>query len=337
VDRSQIDNEVALIQLKNLDYMAERFEQLLTIESKNNWCIPSFNRIQALFSTNMTYLVKRGNVHLLLDQATQQMQALMEMANSNAQTDVAPRVKFSKYVSYQDGSTKPIAKSNPTRIMHGIILPQSSLSEKAKRHIFCTYLTEWLCQSRNWANPYPDETVLQQMAIHFIHLGCIPGIIHGREVTEADAIEKINNWLVNTRTRQWRPAVEEAFDAKRPAMLLMEDSMRIFREKELRPLIGWDSNKLFAHLGIYSEPIATWDKKGSKTAAKKHDHIPSKTSRGNISKDSVASHENMNGYHSLFPQVQDAIAATLDGYGLMVDDDSMCVQVDQKVAYFEEV
>jgi hypothetical protein len=120
-------------------------------------------------------------------------------------------------------------------------------------------------------------------------------------------------------------------------MLLMEDSMRIFREKELRPLIGWDSNKLFAHLGLYSEPIATWDKKGSKTAAKTHDYISPKTSRGNISKDSVANHENMNGYHSLFPQVQDAIAATLDGYGLMVDDDSTFVQVDQEVKYFEKV
>ncbi|KAL3799727.1 hypothetical protein HJC23_010377 [Cyclotella cryptica] len=321
MDQYQIDDEEAVIKLKHLDSLVERFEQKLTLNSPNNWCIPSYNRIQSMFATNLTCLVGRRSVHLLLDQANQQIQALMGMLSSNGPKAVAPRVKFNNFVSCQDGMKKPIAKPNPTRIIHGIILPQSPLSEKAKKHIFGSYLTEWLCQSRNWANPYPDETVLRQMASHFIHLGCIPGINDDGCVTETNAIEKINNWFVNSRTRQWRPAVEEAFDAKRPAILLMEDSLRIFRAKELRPLIGWDSNLLFAHLGDYSEPIVTWDKKESKPAARKHGLAQSETSEGNASKLSTEKVEDICGDHSLFPQVQGALAATLDGYGLMASND----------------
>ena len=46
------------------------------------------------------------------------------------------------------------------------------------------------------------------------------------------AKDKINNWLVNIRTRKWRPSIADAFDAKRPAALLLEDSVCIFEMKE---------------------------------------------------------------------------------------------------------
>ena len=132
--------------------------------------------------------------------------------------------------------------------------------------------------------------------------------------------------------------VEEAFDAKRPAMLLMEDSMRIFREMKLRPLIGWDGNNFFAQLGDYAEPVATWDMKGSKSSAKKrHGHISSKTYEGYISKPSAEKDDNIRCDNSLFPQVQGALAATLDEYGLMADDLSSHDYLNKDVTYFEEV
>ena len=75
------------------------------------------------------------------------------------------------------------------------------------------------------------------------------------------AIEKITNWLVNMRTRRWRPSISDAFDAKRPASNLLEDSMRIFRGRELRPMENWDGEALFASDPRYSTPLKTWKKK----------------------------------------------------------------------------
>ena len=85
------------------------------------------------------------------------------------------------------------------------------------------------------------------------------------------AKDKINNWLVNIRTRKWRPSIADAFDAKRPAALLLEDSVCIFEMKEkeqrkieLRPIKGWDASKVPSE---YSEPLKKWAPK--KGAAKK--------------------------------------------------------------------
>ena len=50
---------------------------------------------------------------------------------------------------------------------------------------------------------------------------------------------------------------EKAFDSKRPAVLLLEDSIRIFEEKELPPLENWDGKTLFASDPVYSTPLKT--------------------------------------------------------------------------------
>jgi hypothetical protein len=224
------------------------------------------------------------------------------MLQPASSTAIEPRVQFTEFVSCNDGSKQIMAKPNPTRIMDGIVFSQAPLSEKAQRQVFTAYLTEWLCQSRNWMNPYPDEIVLKQMAQHFIHIGCIPGI--QGVATEAVAISKISTWFFNTRTRQWRPALEQAFDGKRPAMLLMEDSLRVFKGDLLRPVIGWDGDVLFAECGDYSKPIVTW-KKGSKLGC-------STSSNAEV----LAHDDNMS---DLFPQSQVDLSSTLDGFGLLED------------------
>ena len=71
------------------------------------------------------------------------------------------------------------------------------------------YMTNWLRD--NWANPYPDEVTLQKLAEE---CGSIPAVV--------------GNWLINARTRKWRPAIVKAYDMNRPADLLLEDSINIF-------------------------------------------------------------------------------------------------------------
>ena len=315
-NQNMVVNSDVLTRLNHLSSIVDYFEHLSS-EPKNKSCIPSYHRVQSMFLGSLT--PSGNNVQLALDQAVKQMQALMEITHPITPSTHGPRVKFSEFVYCHDGSKQLMAKPNPTRIMNGIVLSQSPLNDKAKRKVFGAYLTEWLCQIRNWINPYPDETVLQQMAKHFIHLGCVPGC--DGAVTEAEAIGKISTWLLNIRSRQWRPAVEEAFDGKRPALLLMEDSLRIFKGHELRPVIGWDSDTFFANRSDYSKPIATWGKKDPKTVLEKSNGITASDITGETEP-------------YLFPEANSALMATLDGFRLL-DNGSFEADYDHDL-YVEE-
>jgi hypothetical protein len=79
------------------------------------------------------------------------------------------------------------------------------------------YMTNWL--GENWINPYPDETVLQTLARD---CGTTPTVV--------------SNWLINARTRKWRPAIMQAFDLNRPAEFLLENSINIFLGAPIRTL-----------------------------------------------------------------------------------------------------
>lgn len=87
---------------------------------------------------------------------------------------------------------------------------------------FSEYMNNWLRD--NWINPYPDDQGLVAMASH---CGRTPVVI--------------SNWLINARTRKWRPAVIRAFEMKRPAGLLLEDAINIFDDKPLRQLTSYDT------------------------------------------------------------------------------------------------
>jgi len=89
-------------------------------------------------------------------------------------------------------------------------------SEGAKKKV-ADYMTNWL--RRNWINPYPDESCLEQMA---------------KDCGTSKTV--VNNWLINSRTRKWRPAIAKAYELGRPTVLLKEDSIRIFDGKPLQEL-----------------------------------------------------------------------------------------------------
>ena len=63
------------------------------------------------------------------------------------------------------------------------------------------------------------------------------------------------------RTRKWRPSIQDAFDQVRPSSMLLEDSVRIFDNKQVRPIQNWDADKLFAFNSELKEPVKSWKKK----------------------------------------------------------------------------
>ena len=79
------------------------------------------------------------------------------------------------------------------------------------------FMTAWL--RANFTNPYPDDEGLAQMAQH-----C------------GTTNQVISNWLINARTRKWRPAIIKACDLGRPSDFLLEDSINIFDGKPIRDI-----------------------------------------------------------------------------------------------------
>ena len=91
-------------------------------------------------------------------------------------------------------------------------------SDDQPKQELSTYMTGWLLE--NWTNPYPDEAGLVQMANI---CNTTPGVV--------------SNWLINARTRKWRPSIIKATQrTDRPSAVLLEDSIRIFQGEPLREL-----------------------------------------------------------------------------------------------------
>jgi hypothetical protein len=86
-----------------------------------------------------------------------------------------------------------------------------------EKKAFTEYMNQWLIQ--NWTNPYPDDDGLEELAE-----------INGTTTTI------VSNWLINARTRKWRPAIVKAYESGRAADLLKEDSINIFKRKAVRKL-----------------------------------------------------------------------------------------------------
>jgi hypothetical protein len=87
---------------------------------------------------------------------------------------------------------------------------------------FTEYMQQWL--KDNWTNPYPDEDGLTEIA------------------QDCDTTKTVvSNWLINARTRKWRPAIVKAYELSRPADMLLEDSINIFEGKPVREIEGYPS------------------------------------------------------------------------------------------------
>lgn len=98
-------------------------------------------------------------------------------------------------------------------------------SKPVVRRDFAEYMTQWL--KDNWTNPYPDEDGLEMMA---------------RDCGVTTSV--INNWLINARTRKWRPAIVKAYELKRPANLLLEDSINIFDGQPVREMVDFEASQI---------------------------------------------------------------------------------------------
>lgn len=170
-------------------------------------------------------------------------------------------------------------------------------SDKDKNDVFKNLMSNWLRQ--NWTNPFPDTTSLNALAVNLIGAQCVVVNANDAQVLEGTSpeeyqrymvnitIKKIETYLVNVRMRKWRKRIEDAFDLvrlilyslfsincadfltlflrnyiqRRPAMFLLEDSLRLYDGKELRSIMDEWSPELFASHPLYSLPLKAWKRK----------------------------------------------------------------------------
>ena len=137
-----------------------------------------------------------------------------------------PRADLSKTSSLLTNSPTSSTASSST----SSLINTASSAKAMKKQDLSKYMTNWLRD--NWTNPYPDDFALQQMS---------------KECDSSTTV--VSNWLINARTRKWRPAIVKAYDMNRPADLLLEDSINIFCGKPLRPLLddGSGNNNVYGN------------------------------------------------------------------------------------------
>jgi Coprinus cinereus mating-type protein. len=197
---------------KELVNMAKHFESMPNCSD----CISSYKRFQMELSQNSELLCKsQDSVQEKIRKFTQlysnailHMKALITMVQ-NLQHRVA-----SYSTSITSTENDPIPNSNRKFSQSPTSTSNPKLYNKKK---FTQVMNQWLVD--NWTNPYPDDEGIAALAD-----------LNGTSSTI------VSNWLINARTRKWRPAIVKAYETGRPADLLKEDSIRIFQRKPLRKL-----------------------------------------------------------------------------------------------------
>ena len=137
----------------------------------------------------------------LYSESVMHMKALVRMTELHStDDDKLITLPQRKEINDEDKYVSTNVSSNPNPHM---------VAREFDKKFFTHYMNNWL--KNNWTNPYPDDKGLSEMA------------------TENGTTETIiSNWLINARTRKWRPSIVKAFELGRPADMLMEDSIRIF-------------------------------------------------------------------------------------------------------------
>ena len=178
---------------------------------------PSYTRIREQLAAATQFIhskhincpsTRRASLDDLYLETIQKMEELVRMSKDIQPAAVAVPMKVDS-VNSSDSIASPAARNRSGKKSTG----------ECSRKDFADYMQHWLRD--NWTNPYPDDDGLAQIA------------------EDCDTTPTVvSNWLINARTRKWRPAIVKAYDLGRPADLLKEDAINIFDGNPLREVDG---------------------------------------------------------------------------------------------------
>lgn len=180
-------------------------------------CIPSYERVQsnllesskAISKSDDSRHEKSKRFYDLYSSVIQQLLALIDMVK---ETDKENRSRKGFSTATSAKAPKKLAKKKKNAVK----VEPSATTTTAKPVVFTKegfteYMNQWL--KDNWVNPYPDEEVLNEIAI-----------------ANGTSSSIVNNWLINARTRKWRPAISKAYKNGGTSDALLKESIGIFEE-----------------------------------------------------------------------------------------------------------
>jgi hypothetical protein len=234
-----VDSAHGCYSLSHLRYLAVQYENFLyyySAQDKKYWM--DYQTVQhrlyfligRIFGQYPRGTTAAGELRVALDalyrDTIKQMQKILAAASA---VMYGTTTQPDEVASYQPMPT-PTASTAPVPMVAATAtIPKKDISR---------YLTQWLRE--NWTNPYPDDEGVTKIA-----------------ATCGTSNMVVNNWLINARTRKWRPALVKAVALGRPADFLLEDSINIFDGNPVRPL---DRN----NNTMYYKPNTTSNKKRSR-------------------------------------------------------------------------
>jgi len=209
------DPTAAQLITKEMCDLARYFESM----PKYTDCISSYRRFQTELFRNSELICNSAN-------GVQEKIRKFTQLYSDALLHMKSLISTAQNLQHESNTSSTITDNVPNHVVsthedvpkkyhHGIVVSTQKIYSKKE---FTEVMNQWLVD--NWTNPYPDDEGIAYLAELN---GTTPTIV--------------SNWLINARTRKWRPAIVKAYDARRPADLLKEDSIRIFQRKPLRKLV----------------------------------------------------------------------------------------------------
>lgn len=229
----------AYLHTRKMKHLAGNFEKMMTtakttkkfqdmslayqmVQSRFNFTFDrivwqNLNRHQTSHSPeSMSSEVTHGNIYQVDSEYRLLLDALYAEICQKLQNITSAFAKDTKVLGSIQSPATIVSQTNCANVQ---VKAHQDLSKSMKKHQtkqeLGKYMTSWL--RANFTNPYPDDEGLVQMAKH-----C------------GTTNQVISNWLINARTRKWRPAIIKATELGRPADMLLEDSINIFDGKPVR-------------------------------------------------------------------------------------------------------
>ena len=204
-------------------------------------CVPSYRRVRDHLAHEIGHALRghkdknfrRERLRIVLDELYKDTIGKMEA--------LAQMVENMPIMKEEEKATVASAKSNSwprSKEVEDVNSQRALVRREMSKKDFAELMNGWLRE--NWSNPYPDDEGLADLARK---CGTTPTVV--------------SNWLINARTRKWRPAIVKAYEAGRPSDLLKEDAINIFDGQELREIEGLQI--------IQSEPLSNRKGKGRGT------------------------------------------------------------------------
>jgi Homeobox KN domain len=186
--------------LKTVGHLATKFElivdQLMSRNEEVDWLQEKYRSIQDYLREMFQRICADRSIPFDDPNRRQQLDCLYRTTACHLESlvDEAKGGSKNRPESFRPTQPAPVA---PAR------------SPQKKKEHMQQFMSAWL--RANWTNPYPDEPCLRELATE---CGATPAVV--------------SNWLINARTRKWRPAIVAAAELRRPSAMLLEDSIRIF-------------------------------------------------------------------------------------------------------------